>query len=270
MIRDFVRSVNIERRNEIQWPTGNRLRSGMEEFRAFSGLPAMVGAIDGTHFYICRPTNSLEDYFYFKSGGYTMQCQAVVEKSKKFIDVSMGMPGSTNDSRQLRRSMLYHMASTSNLFNPAEMVEGFVPYLLGDKGFLLLPRLLTPYWDVPDGRRSVQKRMFNRKLSTTRSIVENAFGILKQSFQELLKVLDLHVTILSDVILCCCLLHNVFLGQSLAEVDRLLAMLQREGMASAVDDDPPEDRQPQSENAKERKADRKQAQLAIYLIKQRA
>jgi hypothetical protein len=68
-----------------------------------------------------------------------MQCQAVVDKKNKFIDLSIGMPGSTNDSQQLCRSMLYHRATTGNLFLPTDMHEGFVPYLLGDKGYPLLP-----------------------------------------------------------------------------------------------------------------------------------
>lgn len=70
----------------------------MEEFWDFFGLRGVVGAIDGTHFDVRRPTISPEDYFYFKSGGYTMQCQAVIDKSKRFIDLSVGMPGITNDS----------------------------------------------------------------------------------------------------------------------------------------------------------------------------
>jgi hypothetical protein len=226
MVRDFVRAVNIQMRHEISWPTGHRLRSGMEEFQDFSGLPGVVGAIDGTHFDVRRPTISPEDYFYFKSGGYTMQCQAVVDKSKKFIDLSVGMPSSTNDSRQLRRSMLYVKATTTTLFSPADAHEGFVPYLVGDKGYPLLPWLITPYRELPGGHRSVQERLFNRKLSRAWSVVENAFCILKQSFRELLRVSDLHITVLPDVIVCCCLLHNILLGQSPEEVDRLLAVLQ--------------------------------------------
>ena len=77
-----------------------------------------------------------------------MQCQAVVDRDRKFIDLSVGMLGSTNDARQLRRLMLYHRATTTALFNPAEAVEGFVPYLVGDKGYPILPWLITPYRDL--------------------------------------------------------------------------------------------------------------------------
>jgi hypothetical protein len=48
-------------------------------------------------------------------------------------------------------------------------------------------------------------------------VVENSFGILKQSFQELLDTTDLHITFVLDVG-CCCMLHNVLLRQDPEEV----------------------------------------------------
>ena len=270
IIRDVVKAVNDELRSEITWPTGNRLQMIMGQFREFSGLLAVVGAIDGTHFHIRKPNHSPEDYFYFKSGGYTMQCQAVVDRSKKFIDISVGMPSSTNDSRQLRRSMLYRRATTTNLFNPADFVQGFTPYLIGDKGFPILPWLITPYRELPRGRRSVQETLFNRKLSRARLVVENAFGILKQSFRELLGASDLHITLLPDVVVCCSILHNLLLGQSSEEVDRLLEMLQREGMAPHVEDEdnpePPGDDEPRAD---QEDGEAKRGMLAQYLVQDR-
>jgi tellurite resistance protein len=69
-------------------------------------------------------------------------------------------------------------------------------------------------------------------------VIENAFGILKQSFKELLDIMDLHVTFLHDVVVFCSLLYNMFLGQSPDEVARLLEVLQQEGALSEVDNDP--------------------------------
>ena len=43
-----------------------------------------------------------------------MQCQAVVDWHKRFLDLSVGMPRSTNDMRVLRRSSFYHLATTTN------------------------------------------------------------------------------------------------------------------------------------------------------------
>ena len=85
-----------------------------------------------------------------------MQCQAVVDVNKKILNVSVGMPSSTNDSHVLRCSSLYRQASMSNsLFDAAYAQDGFSPFLLGDKGYPLYPRLLTPYRDLLGGRQSL-------------------------------------------------------------------------------------------------------------------
>ena len=68
-------------------------------------------------------------------------------------------------------------------------------------------------------------------------MVKNAFGILKQTFQELLVKFDLHVTLFPDFILCCALLHNVLLEQSHEEVHRFLDILQRKGIEGPIDED---------------------------------
>jgi hypothetical protein len=78
------------------------------------------------------------------------------------------------------------------------------------------------------------------------------------------------VTLLPNVIVCCCILHNTLLGQTLEEVDQLLSLLQREGMAPAVDDNPPEDNRVGPENAEELCVDQKRADLASYVVRQRA
>ena len=72
--------------------------------------------------------------------------------------------------------------------------------------------------------------------------MENAFGILKQSFSELHSASDLHVTLLHVVMVCYCILHNLLLGQSAEEVDSLLAMLQRKGMALVLNEEPMQER----------------------------
>ena len=53
------------------------------------------------------------------------------------------MPGSTHDSRMLRRSALYLQAESGILFEDGINVDGFTPYLLGDshplKSWLMMP-----------------------------------------------------------------------------------------------------------------------------------
>lgn len=64
---------------------------------------------------------------------------------------------------------------------------------------------------------------FNKKLSRTRYVIENSFGLLKGRFRRL-KYLDCDVGKMPDIILACCALHNITLGQANEE-----AMLLDEG-----------------------------------------
>ena len=73
IIRDIVHVVNIQSRNEIGFPDGNRLQTVMSDFQEFCGLPGMAGTIDGMHIHIQKPLVVPEDYFNFKSNGYTIQ-----------------------------------------------------------------------------------------------------------------------------------------------------------------------------------------------------
>jgi hypothetical protein len=58
----------------------------------------------------------------------------------------------------------------------------------------------------------VLELFYNHKHKRGRSIVENAFGILKQTCIKLLKETKLHIIIVHDVFSTCCLFHNLLLG----------------------------------------------------------
>ena len=81
--------------------------------------------------------------------------------------------------------------------------------------------------------------LFNKKLRRGRGVVENAFGILKLTFRELLVKSELQVTFLPDVITCCAILHNTLLRQSHEDIERLLEVLRMEGLDEDPEDDLP-------------------------------
>lgn len=196
-------------------------------FFQLCGLLGVVGAIDGMHVAILKPHFVPADYYYFKSGGYTLNCQTIVHSDKRFLDLYLGMPGSTNDSRMLCCSSLYNLAMHKNLMGANHAIRGFSPYIIGDLGYFLLPCFMVPH-KTPT-QLSVSETLFNRKLQRGWYVVENAFGTVKQSFRELLLKSYLHVTFLPDIILCCAILHNILLGQSHEEVEELLQVLRSEG-----------------------------------------
>ena len=71
-LRDIVQAVNIYFWQEIQFPRGSHLQNVMRDFEEFCRLPVVAGAIDGTHIHIRKPYVGPEDYFYFKTSGYSM------------------------------------------------------------------------------------------------------------------------------------------------------------------------------------------------------
>lgn len=78
----------------------------------------------------------------------------------------------------------------------------------------------------------VAEALFNRRLSGGRAVVENAFGLLKQTFRELHQKSDLHVAFFPDVVMCCAILHNILLKQSHDDIESLLLVLGEEEATS--------------------------------------
>ena len=234
VLREVITAVNIVFKDEIRWPNSARALQNMVAFKDYCGLPSVIGAIDDTHFSNSKPSHFAEDYYYFKSNGYNIVCQVVVDRDKRFLDLFVGPPGSVNDSKVLRRSGLFRKATNGRIVEgSAVSQDGFTPYLLGDKCYPLLPWLMMPY---REGRRTVLETFYQRKHKRGRSVIEHAFGILKQAFRELQYKSELHVTFLPDVVTCCCYLHNLLLGQDEEHVQRLMERLRNEGLENEMED----------------------------------
>ena len=69
-----------------------------------------------------------------------------------------------------------------NVFNPHINIH---PYIIADKTYPLTTWLITPFKPNPGMRLTTDYVMFNTHHSKTRVVVERAFGILKERFQEL-------------------------------------------------------------------------------------
>jgi hypothetical protein len=235
ILREVVTAINVVLRHETKWPRGVKAMESQNPFKAICGLPGIIGAIGCTHVTISKPKVGSEDYYHFKTGGYTLNCQAVVDSDKKFLDLYLGMPGSTHDVRVLKKSSLNNLAQNEILFDPRLGIDGFLPYLLGDSGYPLLSWLMVPHW--LHRRLSVIEAVFNRRLRAGRCVVENAFGILKQTWRKLLLKSDQTVTFMPDLIAAYCILHNILLGQMPEDVAKLFWILHHEGSDGDRDED---------------------------------
>ena len=104
-----------------------------------------------------------------------------------------------------------HVQAEHNIFltEPTDVIDGYKirPFLIGDGAYLANTWLLKPF---PNNLNlSQEQNKFNRFLSSAKVVVERAFGILKARWRCLLNCLDHNIENLPDVIISCCVLHNI-------------------------------------------------------------
>jgi len=96
------------------------------------------------------------------------------------------------------------------------------PYLIGDKGYLLLPQLMIPYKQFVNSHHTIWKALYNKQLCRTTSVVENSFGILKKSFRKLLLKSHLNILFLPNVVVCCYIFYNMILDGKDQDIEILM------------------------------------------------
>ncbi|MCO5574777.1 hypothetical protein L7F22_028569 [Adiantum nelumboides] len=182
-------------------------------FQAVCGLPNCCGAIDATHINIHLSKNETNESWYNRYGNYSMVVQGIVDANMRFLDVKIGWPGSCNDKRVLQNSGFYrpcqgreHLAGPS--FNHENL--SIQEYIVGDGGYVLLPWLLIPY--SRPMLQSTSHCRYNFFHSSTRIVVEQAFGRLKETWKFLGGTSrSPNLLTLPSTIQACCILHNMLM-----------------------------------------------------------
>ncbi|CAI6005671.1 unnamed protein product [Closterium sp. NIES-65] len=89
----------------VHFPTRDDLDEMAEEFRAVKGVPAVVGAIDGTHVHMKGMEGHRQDYWTRKSA-YAVQLQVTCDARGIIWDFLIGYPGSAHDQRVFMDSLM--------------------------------------------------------------------------------------------------------------------------------------------------------------------
>ena len=125
------------------------------------------------------PSNSGSYYFNYKHS-FSVVLLAVVDADYKFLYIDVGCNGRISDGGVFRNSTL-STALEQNTLNipPPKPLPGKtqpIPYMIvADDAFPLKEYIQKPYSQIG---LTIEKRIFNYRLSRARRIVENAFGIL--------------------------------------------------------------------------------------------
>lgn len=100
----------------------------MQGFKSFCGLPNIQRAIDGMYFSNSKLVGPFsEDCFYHKTGNYNIVCQAIVDDKKLYTNLFIGLLGSANDSKVLRKYGFYANVQQQGLFSANKNQDGFAP-----------------------------------------------------------------------------------------------------------------------------------------------
>ncbi|KAK4317414.1 hypothetical protein Pmani_011498 [Petrolisthes manimaculis] len=98
----------------IKFPPIEQLQKKMEQFREIAGFPEVVGAIDGTHIRIAKPTEFEIEYVNRKMF-HGINVQVVFDAKYNIINLEAKWPGSVHDSRIVNESGLKTMFETAKV-----------------------------------------------------------------------------------------------------------------------------------------------------------
>jgi hypothetical protein len=192
-IKKVTMSINKRLRAYIAWPNNpQELRANAIRFSQLSGngfgIANVCGVVDGTHVNIKAPSEN-EPQFINRHHNHSINVMIICGPTMKIFYISARWPGSVNDSRVLRNSIVY-----------ADFEAGRLPFenaiVLGDS---IYPekQWLVPM--IPRAPANVQAYyqyvfvflvfvkiiFFFRAHAKTRRIVENSIALWKNRWQVL-------------------------------------------------------------------------------------
>ena len=180
-----------------------------EKFRERWNFPNGLGGVDGKHIVIEQPKNSGSHYRNYK-GTDSIILLAMVGPEYEFLFADVGMNGRNSDGGNWSNSPLKSSLEKNTLNIPsAKPLPGRdqpIPYVCtGDDAFPLSAYMMKPY---PQKQLTLEKRVFNYRLSRMRRISENAFGILANRWRVFRKPFLISPEKVKTITLALITLHN--------------------------------------------------------------
>ncbi|CAI6009126.1 unnamed protein product [Closterium sp. NIES-65] len=184
----------------VRFPTREELPEMAREFAAVKGVPAVVGAVDGTHIHMKGMEGHKTEYWTRKSA-YAVQLQVTCDARGRIWDYLIGYPGSAHDMRVFKESALLERLQNGDI----------APYqIVGDAAYPLREYCLTPL-HAPRGEDLMDDwaQTFNYCQSATRMAVERCIGAFKGRWRIFGQRNDCRLWRLLAGAACCIILHNM-------------------------------------------------------------
>ena len=155
-----------------------------KEFESRWNFPNVIGAIDGKHVQMFAPARQGSSFFNYKKT-HSIVPLGVCDANYKFTLVDIGDSGRQSDGSVYANSNLGYAIENKllNVPNDAKITDSskVLPYVfVGDDAFGLKRHMMKPYSFL---NLTKKKLVLNYRLSRTRRIIENTFGICASRFR---------------------------------------------------------------------------------------
>nr|CAG8585074.1 15927_t:CDS:2 [Entrophospora candida] len=209
VLRDVVNAINKRfLKEKIRLPVNeSECLEISDGFSKVADFPGIFGIIGCSHIKIKSPSTFATNYYNHQKNHYSIIIQAVVDDKKKFIDMSVGYPGSTQDN----------IVGSNNIIDDDKIISSNSSgnnlsqfYLLGDVGYPNLNWMLTPYNDDDQGTiLTREESYYNLCHSHTRKKIEQSYGLLKSRWKCLNITFEASIEFVALIVSACCILHNL-------------------------------------------------------------
>lgn len=135
---------------------------------------------------------------------------AIVDSNSEFLMVDVGANGRTSDGGVFANTKFFQKMQNDelNLPKPYHIIAGqdALPYVfVTEDAFALRKIIMKPF---AHASLTWEKMLYNKRLSSARVKVENAFGIVASRFRVLQRTINLQPQKAGILVLACCYLHN--------------------------------------------------------------
>ncbi|CAN8008569.1 unnamed protein product, partial [Ixodes pacificus] len=157
----------------------------------------VLRCINGTYVDTRCPVHKIRSTYVNRHDKAAFTLQVICDAQRKFHDAFCGPPGKTHDAKVFK------------LFIKDELSEICCAgkyHILGDAAYPVGEHLIMPLRNY--GKMTQAQKDFNFKLSQTGVKMENALGVMKARFRQLLLLEFWRVKKATKFMLTCCVLHN--------------------------------------------------------------